>query len=262
MASIGELFPELQRFQREDFRRIAVRKKTLAIAISPRTGSTWLCAEFAQRCRTGEIDEILNPRGPVQHAKAWRQGMSFTDYLASRVAASGDIFAFKAGWMDFSAVAKHAYALFPQLTIVYVDRRSIESQALSHYLALETGVWHVKGGTNTVQALPGQLDLAKIDRIIDRLQQEKDGWESFFQASGTKPLRLFYENFENDLEYGIAFLAEAAGLEPQSPCERVPAYQKLSLQHPQIWLQQILDHRSKSSASALKKSIFTNGQMR
>lgn len=243
MPSITDLFPELGMFGEEDFRRMAVPGKTVLIAITPRTGSTWLCSEFALRGNVGEVDEILNPRGPVQHARAWRRGMSFADYWRARSARAGQVFAFKTGWTDFSLFSQHATKLLPDLSVAYIDRRSIEAQALSQYVALETGVWHLKGEAKTARTLPHRLNLRKIDRIADRLFHEKAAWETFFRLNGIEPRRIFYEDFETDVEQGIAFLAAVAGLDIP-PCRHPSTgFTKLSRRDPGPWLDEIKEHR-------------------
>jgi trehalose 2-sulfotransferase len=242
-SDIREVFPDLRSADSAFFARIAIRKSVLLIAMTPRTGSTWLCDEFEATCAVGKVTEVFNPRGPVQYSGCWETGRTFEDYIscfAGRL--SGPAFAFKTSWYDFAPIAPYARVLFPDLRVVFVKRRSIEAQALSHYCASKTGQWHLKSGDAGGRKRPEHLNLSEIDAIVEYLENEVQAWRAFFERSKLLPEEIYYEDFRHNVADAVALLARVIGVTISAGTSRSPAIQKLG-DDDDPWLEEIVRHR-------------------
>lgn len=214
-----------------DLKADPITRPVLMIAISPRTGSTWLCSELAIATRAGRIMEIFNPRGHIQRHGYWKPGMNFKRYMAALAGRRVPAFIFKTAWMDFQHVATMAQDLFPDLRVAYLRRRNLNAQALSLYNAHMTGRWHSDGfGTERLPSTERSpsFDPDAARRMWRTIESELAGWEGFFAANGLKPLELYYEDFQADPRPAITALASLVGVDarPQfcrSPLRRLAA---------------------------------------
>lgn len=213
---LEHIFPDFAQARATGFAGLSCPKPTLMIAITPRTGSTFLCTALHEAGLGFEPNEIFNPRGPVQQECAQRRVNDFTSYIASIAASPVPCFAFKTSWHDAAPLAPCLTSLFPQLHVLYLDRRNIAAQAVSHWRAEVTDIWHVRPGTAPpkpdLQALAQQFDITRIARIIQNLEREKQGWEGWFAAQGITPLRLEYRQLETDMRAAVRRIASALNL--------------------------------------------------
>lgn len=240
-----DLFPELGLPERADFASLAVEKPTLMIAMTARTGSTWLCAELERACKVGMVTEIFNPRGPIQHSGCWHEGETFAEYISCLTRTrAGDIFAFKTTWNDFAPIAPYALKLFPDLRVAFLRRHSIEAQALSHYYAMKTGQWHLRPADAKERKKPEHLDLAEIDRIIDHFERELRSWQSFFVASVLRPHEIYYEDFRHDITTAVSALARLGGMGFSEGPARSATLEKMGDDN-DPWLLEVVRHRKK-----------------
>lgn len=243
-SRMQDLFPELGSLSAEELSSIAVTgKPVFLIAITARSGSTWLCREFEALCNVGTVTEVMNPRGPIQHSGCWRAGIPFAEYFGCLVdKLSGEVFAFKTSWHDFAPIAPHAQILFPQLRVAFVKRGNIEAQALSQYLARRTGQWHLHRDEQREPKRPPKLDLSMIDWIIDQTEREIANWARFLADSRLSAREIYYEDFREDIESGVCSLAEAAGVAMRRRGAEPPPLQKLGDDN-DPWLLEIARHR-------------------
>lgn len=244
LSKMQDLFPELNSLSTEEFSRVAVKSKpVLLIAMTARSGSTWLCCEFEALCSVGKVTEVMNPRGPIQHSGCWRAGIPFTEYFSCLVdKLSGEVFAFKTSWFDFAPIAAHAQVLFPHLSVAFIKRRNIEAQALSQYIARRTDQWHVHRNEQRERKRPPKLDLSMIDWIIGQTEREIANWDRFFADNRLLARDLYYEDFRNDIEGGVFGLADTAGVAMRKRGSEPPPLQKLG-DDDDPWLLEIARHR-------------------
>jgi LPS sulfotransferase NodH len=113
---------------------------------------------------------------------------------------------------------------------IWVRRRDTVGQAISHYLARTTGVYHVVNDPNDF--MPGSAVIAKAaeEKLKDApydfqaimrewYQNKRDDlvWEQFFQACGIEPLVVWYEEYSSTVLQSIAAAAGAnASLDSES----------------------------------------------
>lgn len=207
------VFPDFARLEAEGFPGIACRKPTVMIATTERAGSTHLCASMHAAGLPFTPIEIFNPRGPAQQGAAQHGVTTFASYIPGLASTPGDLFIFKASWLDFAPLATTACDLFPRLRVVYLDRRNIAAQAVSLYRAMTENVWHRRTAQpSQAREPPGDFDLERAMSLLDRLEADKRAWEKWFAAAKIAPVRLTYESFETDISVALRRLNDAFGL--------------------------------------------------
>jgi LPS sulfotransferase NodH len=183
------------------------------IAITPRTGSTYLCTALHQAGHSNEPNEILNPDGPAQQESARRGTASFADYIASFARDPDPAFIFKTGWYNARPLAPVLTRLFPVLRVIYLDRSNIAAQAVSQFRAQLSGTWHARPGQPRRDFdAQGKFDLARICAIIQTMEQEKRDWEGWFTTNNITPLRLDYRQLDTNMGEVVRQIAGAMHL--------------------------------------------------
>ena len=226
---LAEAFPDFGYFREADFLPASCRKPTIMLAMTPRTGSTHLCAALAA-ASAGHCapDEVFNPRGVVQNLKQRRQVDTFADYIEAFERQPGPFFMFKTTWHDFRAVAPFSRRMFPDLRVIYLDRQDTVAQAVSMFRAMTTELWHkhpdgrmggqvAKNGLLPAAQIRTKFDAARIAKIIDDLEQERSGWMTFFAAERIEPLRITYEAFRDDVQVALRQIGTRFGLALDRP---------------------------------------------
>lgn len=186
----------------------------LAIAITPRSGSTAFCSVLEKTGVLGRPQEILNPRGPADCILGVRRPASFEEYLKIVAAdlGTGGLASFKAAWCDARPLA-HSGRCEEFLTAcrwVRLDRRDIESQAASLARARRTQRWHRRAGEEA-ESSATPLSTEEIRRETEYLHFERAGWAEFFAGRGLSPLELFYEDIVADVGTAVESVAALMG---------------------------------------------------
>jgi len=243
--SIFDAFPDFVALHAKGFAGVACEKPAVMIAMTPRTGSTHLCAALAQTEGVKLPNEIFNPRG-VLHAEKARRGVTlFSDFVSSFNEDTGPCFFFKTSWQDFSPLAKSYKRIFPNLLVVYLDRRDVIAQAVSLYRAAETGTWHVPRGqpiTTRAGASPDQLRLPDLSDWLEKIESEKRCWQRFFADEAIAPLRLFYEDFSADVAGAIAVISDFLGVTLNREIGPHVGFQKLADAASEAWVERARRH--------------------
>ena len=195
------------------FAGVSCQKPTIMIAMTPRTGSTHLCASLHRAGQSVEPNEIFNPRGPIEQEKQRRRTGSFADYIASFARDPDDTFIFKTCWTDAAPLAPYITGLFPNLRVIYIGRRNFAAQAVSNLRAEQSRIWHLREGDADPQTTTEYwYDLPRLRTIVADHDSEKKGWKDWFTANGITPLRLDYEDFKADVNTALAVIMSAMAL--------------------------------------------------
>jgi LPS sulfotransferase NodH len=215
-AAVGleEVFPDFLTLRAQGFAGVSCAKPAVMIAITPRTGSTFLCTALREAGLSFEPTEMFNPRGPAQAERNRRKSAGFAEYIASFAAVPDGHFIFKIGWTDAAPLAAGLTTLFPQLRVIYLDRRDIAAQAVSQYRAEVSRLWHARPGqAEQTFDFTGMFDLARINMIARNMEREKQGWEGWFAANEIAPLRLEYRLLETDVRAAIRRIEDGLHLQ-------------------------------------------------
>lgn len=206
---LEKIFPDFETLRAAGFPGIVCSRPVVMIAMTPRTGSTHLCSALHAAGLTAEPTEIFNPRGPAADEAARRSAITFAAYVAAFASVPDRVFIFKTSWQDFSPFADTARHIFPDLQVVYLDRWNIAAQAVSDFRAKASNLWHRRVGQPLLATVPTpDFDLERIMQLLWALQAEKCAWEAWFEAQCIAPIRLRYEDFENDVNVALATLAK------------------------------------------------------
>ncbi len=240
--SLAAAFPDFAGLAAAGFPGVACPKPAIMMAMTARTGSTHLCALLARAADVGAPAELFNPRG-VLGAEAGRRGVSsFAGYIESIAREPSETLLFKTSWQDFAPLAPHAGALFPNLRVVYLDRKDIIAQAVSLYRAVNSGLWHRRQGDTAPAPPPPAFDAARIEWWMEQLSAEKRAWEAFFEQAGLAPARLTYESFARDPASGVRAFAAAAGLVLRPGWEDAPGFERLADETSRDWIGRMRRH--------------------
>lgn len=236
---LEDLFPDFKTLQASGFAGLACPKPAIMIAMTPRTGSTYLCSALHQAGLSHLPDEIFNPRGPVQHICERLHPQTFATYIAGLAAEADPIFVFKLAWLDAVPLAPALTRLFPALRVIYLDRRNVAAQAVSQFRAEISGIWHARPGQKIKTFDPtGAFDLPRILGLVQELEQDKQHWENWFTTHQISPLRLEYRQLETSLPQTLQQIAQHMNL-PLNPTQAGGALLKLADNTSTDWTERV-----------------------
>ncbi len=157
--------------------------------------------------RVPEDEKFVNFRG-------WR------DYILRAGSEYGGIFATSLHWFQLeyalatfrderNASAEPAEilrAFFPRIKFVWLRRRNRVAQAVSHYVAISTGLWGQRADRPPPvrdYASEAPYDFAEIDRLVEHARAGEDGWRATLARVPELTLPLTYEELEADISGAV-----------------------------------------------------------
>ena len=175
-------------------------KHNYLICFTNRSGSTLLAMTLAKTDAMGIPGEMFNPE-PLTQARQKQGIASFNDFLDFKIQSTTRRGAFgaKVGIHQLAYLAKHGY-LKDKLSsprFIYITRKDIVMQAVSLYIAWQTGAW--SSNARTTAAKP-EYSIEGIAQQLKSILTIQAQFEAFFAAHQIQPLRLTYEAIEADLE--------------------------------------------------------------
>jgi LPS sulfotransferase NodH len=180
--------------------------RSYVIAFEERSGSTMLCSLLQKTGKLGRPDEFLNPRGPVQmylgRSNA-RDLDQYFGYLRHEHSTSNGWFGMKATYPDFAPLirAEAVGRLLGDVRFIHLIRRDLLRQAISSALARKRDFWHAYAGKRALPEDAGadpEPDTGLVLRLMQKILEERQGWERFFALYGIEPLRIAYEDLVDD----------------------------------------------------------------
>lgn len=191
-----------------------VYKRTIILAITPRSGSTQLCSMLDKDGRFGAPTEFFNTRGTMQRQMAHFGVSSLPDLVHAAADAAPEVFVFKVAWPDWQPFAHRAKAVFPAAAYVFLDRHDTDAQAVSLYRAAHTGAWHRRAHEPPGEAREVPFDPVAIERARATTQAQREGWSHWFFDNGIVPLPLMYEHLTADPDKVVAAMCSHALIAP------------------------------------------------
>lgn len=196
------------------------------ISACPRTGSN-LLAESLAAIGAGRPLEYLNPitvRGDVMVARPGFLEPDPVSYL-ERIRSENRVnsaFGIKIHYPQLAAFQGGGdilARLLPEARYISITRRRTLRQAVSYAKATQSGVW--RAGMR--EHRKPRFNQLRIFNHLLFVAQELEQWELFYERHEIRPLRLVYEDIDDDydLEMGrvIRFLGLEAGI-PSRPLAR------------------------------------------
>lgn len=155
--------------------------------------------------------EYFHPR----HWESWttrlKNGNSLYAFrmLCQLRSTSNGVFGVKAHWHQFSnAIKMDLEQDLKSAGFIYLTREALLDQAISHRIALQTGVW-MSGQKQTGNAT---FSFAKVAESLKLILQERDNWERFFAYTGIVPYRLTYEALLQNVDGEMRALCDHLGI--------------------------------------------------
>ncbi len=177
------------------------------IAMTPRSGSSYLCDVLGQTQRLGSPGEFLAPNSVSSHharTVATDSPDEYVELMLRRGRSVNGVSGFKASWFqfkNFTAVMRSPQA-FTQYKIIYLTRRHLAAQAVSLYRMTSTRVSHtnIEHSSAQLEALEAlSYDYDKIKFWHKHLHVQEQGWQAYFAQHGIYPLCITYEDIDADV---------------------------------------------------------------
>lgn len=223
-----------------DISENAVPKVRYCICSTPRSGSTMLAALLSYQGIGGRPDEYLNPI----HMQAWARlnpslgQVSVNEYLLDmerrRTSPSG-YFGIKIHWRHLKMIAGSARldevtrAILSRYDrFILLRRRDKNSQAVSDYIARETGLFH-PDQENWISRYTVGYDYRKIADTLNTLREEEDSWIAYLTGSSVDYFEIEFEELVRNYQGVTAELFRFLGLAatpPPMPQTRMRDHQK------------------------------------
>lgn len=216
----------------QKFEEMPDARSNYLIAMTPRSGSSFLCDLLKNTKMFGRPDELLNQgflpdilqRVPGPDADTYVRNMF--RHARSRNGISG----IKTSWFQFQNFTKamNDPSIFQKCRFIYLYRRDLPQQAVSLYLATESNVFHTN--TRHSEEELGKLkrleyDFATIDKWYGHIVQQERGWKRYFDEHAINPLALCYEDIVDDLPCVLRRISRHVGVQVKHAV--VPAEQSV-----------------------------------
>jgi LPS sulfotransferase NodH len=190
------------------------------LAVTPRSGSTFLCDVLKKTQVLGHPHEFLNeafiPRCLTNKIPAKTPDTYFKNITKAWKTKNG-VAGIKASWFQFN----NLYTLLVDSTVIseykfiYLTRSDLALQAVSLYKATESSVFHsvATPSEEAIEKLNNlEYDFEKIDFWYQHIVAQEQGWEAFFSLHNISPLRINYDDVVHDWYSVVKKIALFVGL--------------------------------------------------
>ena len=212
------------------FHKLRHPQRCYVICTIPRSGSNLLTDGLRDTRRAGMPKQFFLPKAESRYAAeiGIDPGADYVAYVRGVVntkTTHNEVFGFKLmSWYldEFLTRLRERHGLgnsatgdlellrkaFPRLRFVRIVRRHKLRQALSTVRALQTGLWKVQKGKNTLREPEFDPDL--IEQSLHEAERQERIWDDFFRHIGVKPFTVEYEelcqNYEPTIRAVLSFL--------------------------------------------------------
>ncbi len=181
-------------------------QRTFTIAFTPRCGSTVLSNALTEAGLGRPTEYFQYPyseQSPFGVTPGERFAENFETLVRDRsvngIFGSKIMHDHRAHLDDWLASSVDGYAtlddILPNHRWVYVRRENSIKQAVSLYIADETGVWHMPTGSESHTSSPEvRYDFFAILTKLMMLLSHEANWDAYFDKTGIQPLRVTYES--------------------------------------------------------------------
>ena len=193
--------------------RPAIDRPLLILAFTNRSGSNLLADYLVQTGQVAGLGEFLNHE-TVSRQKDVLQVRSAPDYLlalARRLSREGQHFGVKASaeQLDF-LIRWRLPCLFTRTTVVHIHRDDILGQAVSHWIALQTGQWTSQQDGRTVAA---DFDVSAAQMIAHNVLRSDSAIRMKCGLHFLPYVSVSYEELTFDPATTVARIGKAAGID-------------------------------------------------
>ncbi len=193
------------------------------IAITPRSGSTYLCDMLRHTKHLGVPGEMLGPASVVGNLKKM-PGRTADEYIRNAIRVRktpNGVSGLTVSWFQFQnfmeAMDDHSY--LADFKYIYLTRRDLYAQAVSLYKATSSKVFHsnIQHNEETIRKFEAlEYDYAKIKYWYDHLVRQEKGWQQYFYENRIFPLYITYEDIDEDIQAVLQRIAAYVKVKPEN----------------------------------------------
>jgi LPS sulfotransferase NodH len=225
--------------------------RTILLCTHPRSGSTLLgealyfarglgCPleyfhagfrpAFASRWCTADLDQLgaavrrhrTEPDGTMSVKLFWRDIEEIATEADPQLAAFTGVPPDDAPAAYYRALASHMERLFPEPSIVHLQRDDRLRQAISTVVAVDTGRWRSIEGIEGRDALGAPVfDAERIERLMGYSDYCHGHLRNLFAAMGVAPLAMSYEALTADYSASVGRVLAWLGSNADAPAPRM-----------------------------------------
>ena len=134
-------------------------------------------------------------------------------------------------------------ALFPELRYIWLTRRNKVRQAVSHWMAIQSGRWHSPDAiTNPLS----EYNYDAIDYLLQEIVIREAVWADYFSQYHITPHVIVYEDYIQDMEGTTRNILEYLNIEiPAKFDAPLPQLRKTANDLTEDWVQRYRDEKQK-----------------
>lgn len=195
-------------------------QKIYIICTTARSGSNLVCDYLFNTGYLGRPTELFNPKIVMNGAYGRRFGklppVSISQYISwmdENFSTKNGVLGIKLLWEDMEYLGRFSEFsnLLEKAYILRLSRLQKLGQAISYFLAQETGQWIA---TDPARKQPHEVDFDfhAIDSHLQRLCAQDAKWDAELDARGVSALHWRFEDFVRDPSRHVHDLAESIGI--------------------------------------------------
>ncbi|MDP2901795.1 MAG: Stf0 family sulfotransferase [Methylovulum sp.] len=225
MNQIPTLFdnPVLNLKRLQDIEALPEPRSRYIIAITPRSGSTYLCDMMMKTKRLGTPQEVLGQLSINNRLKNI-PGRTPDEYIRNAIRVkrtANDVSGLKASWFQFQNFmeAMDDQSYLAGFKYIYLTRRDLFAQAVSLYKATASSVFHTnkqhsEEELSQLNALEYDYDMIK--NWYGHIAAQEKGWQQYFYNKRIFPLCITYEDIEDDILTVLKRIATYVAVNPEN----------------------------------------------
>jgi LPS sulfotransferase NodH/MoaA/NifB/PqqE/SkfB family radical SAM enzyme len=174
------------------------------IAMTPHSGSSFLCDVMKHTKRFGRPDESLNHVAAIINNIPARTPDEYIHNVIHFKKTPNGVSGLKVDWFRFERFVQSMSdkEYLKGFKFIYLTRRDRAAQAVSLYRATATSIWHTNvqhdaDVLNKAEIL--EYDFEAINKCYENIATQEKGWQKYFLDNGITPLCISYEEIETDV---------------------------------------------------------------
>lgn len=207
--NIREIFPKNAHY---DLEAPTFDKPLYIMAFTNRSGSNLLADYLRQTDKFTGFREALNWE-EVNLSVSKTETASLPDYIKniSRSAPQHTLWGVKASWDQMAMLVRtNIISMFPSVRVVHTVRADLIGQAISHWIAHQTGKWTSRhSGSNTQPT----FNNTAIERILSDIQMANCYIDCICRAMGWPRISVVYEHLQADPKLVMSRIAKFSSID-------------------------------------------------
>lgn len=196
-------------------------RRRYIIAMTPRSGSSYLCDVLSRTKRFGAPGEFINQEfiPNILEKIPGRTPCEYFRNVARVKKTKNGIYGLKASWFQFDNFFESLgnSDCMDGYKYIYLTRRNLAAQAVSLYKATATSVFHtnVSHDANAVRRLKELVyDYDAINDWYEHIVRQEEGWQDYFQSNRIFPCCITYEEIDANVYSVVKKIALYLGVNP------------------------------------------------